>query len=71
MLTHHLAGYEVGKIVFIVYRQRFGKNIVTATNTQSTISFAIPFYLQSVLTHSAKCVKNTVACRRVPSSAPL
>jgi hypothetical protein len=32
----------------------------------------IPFYLQSVLVHSANCVKTyTVACRRVLGSAPL
>jgi hypothetical protein len=35
--------------------------------------FCNPFYLQSVLVHSANCVENmyTVACRRVLSSAPL
>jgi hypothetical protein len=32
----------------------------------------IPFYLQSVLVHSANCVKtNTVSCGRVLNSAPL
>jgi hypothetical protein len=34
--------------------------------------FVIPFYLQSVLAHSANCVKTyTMACRRVLISAPL
>jgi hypothetical protein len=38
----------------------------------TVIFFLIPFYLQSVLVHSANCVKTyTVACRRVLSSAPL
>jgi hypothetical protein len=37
----------------------------------SAYFFVIPFYLQSLLVHSANCVKTyTVACRRV-ISAPL
>jgi hypothetical protein len=34
--------------------------------------FVIPFYLQSVPVHSARCVETyAVACRRVFSSGPL
>jgi hypothetical protein len=37
-----------------------------------SISFVLPFCLQSVLVHSANCVKlYTEACRRVLSSASL
>jgi hypothetical protein len=54
-------------------------NIDTSTQRLSeicsvmkTFLFVIPFYLQSVLVHSANCVNTyTVACRRVLSSAPL
>jgi hypothetical protein len=39
--------------VYIVARQRVGKNLTAATKVKV---FLIPFYLQSVPVHSANCV---------------